>query len=116
MTKLLTPLFLQEGKAKELNKKIYTNTSCFLFMCQPDLDNYLPSPISNQENAVSVVLNLYKIYRDYGCFFVWVCLQDNMLPMKADPEYGDTYKEALKNLRHSRAKVFKHYNSIVTAI
>ncbi|MGN0623123.1 MAG: hypothetical protein ACI4JA_04135 [Oscillospiraceae bacterium] len=63
------PLFLQAGKAQELNNKLIQNNKSFAFLGEPsEIINKIPSTYA--EAFDQYISGLYVLYHDYGMFFL----------------------------------------------
>lgn len=111
---VLVPKFLDMGKARALNNIVYRNTECFLFITLPEERLLSPRPNSaGSENYAYNVINLYKMYRDYGHFFLWFTIQESQIPQYNMVDSLDTtVNEAITKLKQSQLRARDHYNFV----
>ena len=111
-TKVLVPKFLDIGKARELNNLVYKNTGCFLFLTLPENEFLLPIPeTAGCDNYRYNVINLYKMYNDYGHYFFWFSLQETQLPPK--DAFEDTSQNySVDSLFKQQDRIKEHYSFI----
>ena len=110
-----TPKFLDLQLAREINNSVYQGTGCFLFLTLPEEKLLSPLPSSNGGDSYWYnVINLYKMYCDYGRYFLWFCIQKSVIPSYDSLEdKNDTeYKENIKILEQDHARVIEHYRFI----
>lgn len=107
------PRFLEKNKAEDINAIVHANTGCILFLRVPKQDIYLPRPSTGKENYYYNVLNLYKMYNDYGKFFFWTCIQEKQLPsgLKRDSKYN---QRDIDLLRRERKNIEQKYKFVCT--
>ena len=71
-----------------------------------------PKPtIPGGDNYTYNVLNLYKMYNDYGHFFFWCSLQKSQLPQILEDEKEDLTDQHTA-LQREQERVIKHYNFV----
>lgn len=110
--KVLVPRFLDMKAARELNNLVYKNTGCFLFMTLPEEKLLCPRPTAiGGDNYCYNVLNLYKMYYDFGHYFLWFSLQESQLPQVQAQDDAEIV-EKLRQLRLDRQQVIDHYTFI----
>jgi hypothetical protein len=64
------PLFFQNGKAKEINDNIFTNTGCFLFLKIGEFP-FINSCENYRQAFYSLIIDSYVLFHDYGRAF-WI--------------------------------------------
>lgn len=110
--KALIPSFLYVDEARKLNNLVYRNTGCFLFLTLPDDKILSPIPESaGCDNYRYNVINLYRMYNDYGHYFLWFALQASQLPPKDTLDDAEQY-DRMKSLFQEQARVMKHYTFV----
>ena len=113
--KVLIPRFLDMRAARDLNNLVYKNTGCFLFMTIPEEKVLSPRPtVAGGDNYSYNVLNLYKMYNDFGHYFLWVSLQESQLPQLYAHDDIEIV-ERIDRLRQDRQRVMEHYTFITGA-
>ena len=106
------PRFLDMNEARKLNNLVYRNTGCFLFLTLPDDKMLSPIPESaGCDNYRYNVINLYRMYNDYGHYFLWFALQASQLPQKDAIDDAGQY-DRVKSLFQEQDRVMKHYTFI----
>lgn len=110
--KVLIPRFLDMNEARKLNNLVYRNTGCFLFLTLPDDQMLFPRPeTAGCDNYRYNVINLYRMYNDYGHYFLWFGLQASQLPQK--DALGDVGQyDRVKTLFQGQDRVMKHYTFV----
>lgn len=110
--RILIPKFLDASKVRDLNNLVYRNTGCFLFLTIPDDEILLPWPeTAGCDNYRYNVINLYKMYNDYGHYFLWFAVQESQLPQKSaldDVEMSNRVEE----LSREQSRVTEHYSFV----
>lgn len=103
------PKFLDSTTARSLNNHIYKNTGCFLFLTIPENNLLSPQPVNvGGDNYRFNILNLYKMYNDYGHFFFWFCIQKSQLPpLTASCDAGMVSEISM--LAQDWVRIAKHY-------
>ena len=111
---VLVPKFLDMEKARALNNNVYKNTGCFLFVTLPEEKLLSPQPNSGGGgNYASNVINLYKMYNDYGHFFLWFTIQESQIPQDYMINSPDpVVTGAITSLKQSQSRVREHYNFV----
>lgn len=108
-TDALIPQFLDMQAARRMNNTVYRNTGCFLFLTLPNEELLSPGPVMNGgDNYRYNVMNLYKMYHDYGRFFFWFTIQESQLPreeMLSDAKMS----EKIDALWQEQSRVRDHY-------
>ncbi len=113
-TSVLVPKFLDMEKARALNNIVYKNTGCFLFITLPEERLLSPRPnTAGSDNYAYNVVNLYKMYRDFGHFCLWFTIQESQAPQYYMVESPDTMViEAIDKLKKSHLRAKDHYNFV----
>lgn len=110
--KVLIPKFLDIDEARKLNNLVYMNTGCFLFLTLPDDQMLFPSPeTAGCDNYRYNVINLYRMYNDYGHYFLWFALQASQLPQKNMLDDAGQY-DRVKILLQEQDRVMMHYTFV----
>lgn len=104
--KMTIPKILDIDNARKLNNKVYRNTGCFIFLTLPRNNFDWPMPGLKSDIYAYEVINLYKMYNDYGHFFLWFCLLESQLPPLSTVVEN---KMELEYLMINRDCVMKHY-------
>lgn len=111
--KILIPKFLDVNKVRDLNNIVYRNTGCFLFLTIPDDKILLPLPeTAGCDNYRYNVINLYKMYNDYGHYFLWFAVQASQLPQKSAFDSVEM-SNRVEELSQAQSRVTKHYSFVV---
>ena len=106
--KALIPKFLNMDAARELNNLVYKNSGCFLFMTLPSEKLLSPRPTTDGGGNYSYnVLSLYKMYNDYGHFFVWFSIQKSSIPRKCTGT--PDLENEIRRLLQDQPRVLEHY-------
>lgn len=110
--RILIPKFLEVSKARDLNNLVYRSTGCFLFLTIPDDKILLPLPeTAGCDNYRYNVINLYKMYNDYGHYFLWFAIQASQLPQKSALDDVEMSKR-VEELSQAQPRVTKHYSFV----
>lgn len=110
--RILIPRFLDMQAAREINDLVYRSTGCFLFMTLPEEKLLCPRPTTpGGDNYTYNVLNLYKMYNDYGHFFFWWSLQKSQLPQYQGNQDEDL-SEKYDDLQLEQSRVIEHYTFV----
>lgn len=111
--KIKIPKFLIVEAARKLNNLVYGNTGCFLFLTYPDEEILLPTPEASGCDCYRYnVINLYRMYNDYGHFFLWCAMQQLQLP-DVTKIVDVSLRENAAKLAIDQPRVMKHYEFIV---
>lgn len=107
---IFIPKFLDEEETRKINNHIYKNTGCFLFLHIPKISFFSPIVLNQGgDNYRYNLLNLYKMYNDYGHYFLWFCIQNSQLELiRADTENKDVIENIVK-LEENRSRIADHY-------
>lgn len=112
---VLTPKFLDMLQARDINNLVYKNTGCFLFLTLPEEQLLYPKPMSaGGENYSYNIINLYKMYNDYGHFFLWFTIQKSQLPDNYMFDNSEMAEE-MNILKTGQPRAAEHY-AFVTRI
>ena len=110
--RILIPKFLEVSKVRDLNNFVYRNTGCFLFLTIPNDEILLPWPeTAGCDNYRYNVINLYKMYTDYGHYFLWFAIQASQLPQESAFDDVEMSKRVEK-LSKEQSRVTKHYSFV----
>ncbi len=110
--KVIKPKFLDIQSAREINNYVYQGTGCFLFLTLPENKLLSPLPESSYGSGYMYnVINLYKMYYDYGRYFLWFCIQKSVMPPCCSPDDEDMVRNR-DSLINNQPRIMEHYRFI----